>query len=301
MRAAYYRNSIDGFLKEDDNSILGKLSLENARFTQQWTIGTISWNECIKLLKSSFNLLIEVNTNSLHWQILLEYEIPRLARRIDAVILAEDVILVIEFKLDRKTYESADRRQAEDYAIDLKDFHLESRDKAIVPILFAPLAPTIKNSLISNPNSVSQCLLANEKNLTEVLLDAYTINHSKKILIDPDKWENSEYKPTPTIVQAAKALFAGQKVEDISNSGADSINLTLTSGYIIDIINDARTNRKKVVCFVTGVPGAGKTLVGLNVIHEKETFGGQEIDTAYFSGNGPLIKVLKEALARDDN
>ncbi|WP_018342376.1 DUF2075 domain-containing protein [Cytophaga aurantiaca] len=300
MRPAYYRNSIDGFLKEDDNSILGKLSFENSRFVQQWTVGTLSWNDCIKLLKLSFKKLVEVNENFSNWHLLLEYEIPRLASRIDAVIIANDVILVIEFKMDRKTYEAADIRQAEDYALDLKDFHLESRNKPIIPILFSPLAPD-KNQTIIKHSNVSHCLLANQNNLHSIILDAYKVNHSSDLKIDLDTWENSVYKPTPTIVQAAKALFAGQKVEDISNSGADSVNLTLTSDYLINTIQDAKTKNKKVVCFVTGVPGAGKTLVGLNIIHEKEKFDGDEFDTAYFSGNGPLISVLKEALARDNH
>jgi Uncharacterized conserved protein (DUF2075). len=300
MRPAYYRNSIEGFLKEDENSILGKLSFENSRFVQQWTIGTVSWNDCIKLLKSSFNKLIEANKNASNWHLLLEYEIPRLASRIDAVIIANDIILVIEFKMDRKTYEAADIRQAEDYALDLTDFHLESRNKPIIPILLAPLAPN-KNQQIIKHSNVSNCLLTNQDNLHSIILEAYKVNHYSDIQIDLDIWENSEYKPTPTIVQAAKALFAGQKVEDISNSGADSVNLTLTSDYLINAIQDAKTNNKKVVCFVTGVPGAGKTLVGLNIIHEKEKFDGDEFDTAYFSGNGPLITVLKEALARDNH
>ena len=117
--------------------------------------------------------------------------------------------------------------------------------------------------------------------------------------IDPSKWQHSEYQPTPTIIQAAKALFAGQKVEDISKTDANSINLTKTSKFLINAIKEARIRDQKIVCFVTGVPGAGKTLVGLNVVHEKEEFGGNNSNTAYFSGNGPLINVLREALSRD--
>ncbi len=299
MRQAYYRNTLGAFLGENNSAIVGKLNIENTRFAQQWTIGTTSWIEFIKILKDGFSKLKTTYAKSSDWHILLEYEIPRLSSRIDAVILAEDLIFVIEFKLDREKYEAADIRQAEDYALDLKDFHLESRNKSIIPILLAPEAKHKKQD-INNSTSVSHCLLANKNNFHEIIYQAYLAKHLSNTIIDSVSWENSDYKPTPTIVQAAKALFAGQKVETISTSGAESINLTKTSKYIIDVINDAKANKKKVVCFVTGVPGAGKTLVGLNVIHEKDLFGGHEFDTAYFSGNGPLISVLKEALARDN-
>ena len=299
MKPAYYKNSIADFLKEDTKSILGDLNDQNSqRFVQQWSSGTKSWKEFIECLKISFTKLIELNPASSNWHLLLEYEIPRLASRIDAVILAGDVIFVIEYKMDRAKYESSDIRQAEDYALDLADFHLQSRNKTIIPILLAPFAPDATIS-IQKTSGVNRCLLANQITLSSILLNAYKVNYSNEH-IDVDAWEKSEYKPTPTIVQAAKALFAGQEVADISNSGADSINLTLTTDYLIHVIQDAKTNNKKVVCFVTGVPGAGKTLVGLNIIHEKEKFNGDEFDTAYFSGNGPLIAVLKEALARDN-
>ena len=147
---------------------------------------------------------------------------------------------------------------------------------------------------------VKECLNANQFNLASIIQTVYEKLHNPTSeVIDSDKWEQSEYHPTPTIIQAAKALYAGQRVETITKSEADSKNILKVTSYIIDVIKEAEKEKKKVICFVTGVPGAGKTLVGLNIVHEKEAFGGKESDTAYFSGNGPLIKVLKEALARD--
>ena len=299
MKQAYYSSSVDSFLLMNDEEIIGKLNLAGTAFASQWTITTTSWESSIQLLKNSLNELIKVNPTVKDWHILLEYDIPRLGRRIDAVLLAKDVIFVVEYKYDRKQYESEDMRQAEDYALDLSDFHLESRESIIVPILLAPLAKPYSQELRFNKESlVQKCLKANSNTLSVIIKDAYTYYHKESMQpINPLKWEQSEYQPTPTIVQAAKALFAGQKVEDITKYGAD--NLSKTSKSLIDIINQAREKNKKVVCFVTGVPGAGKTLVGLDIVHEKETFGGDEFNTAYFSGNSPLINVLREALARD--
>ena len=221
--------------------------------------------------------------------------------RIDAVIIADDLIFVIEFKYDRRKYEVADIRQVEDYANDLLDFHLESKNKFIIPILLAPLAKTINKEYYLTSNSfIKKCLKTNAVNFSQTVNEAYLECHkNSNPFIDPYKWEQSEYQPTPTIIQAAKALFAGQKVETITKSGAKDNDLKRTTDYLIRIINQARIEDRKIVCFVTGVPGAGKTLVGLNVVHEKEEFGGEETNTAYFSGNGPLINVLREALSRD--
>ena len=302
MRQAYYQNTLEKFLEVSNEEIIGKLNLGITSYASQWTIGIISWESSIEIYKIVFQQLIALIPSSANWSILLEYEIPRLASRIDAVIIADDLIFVIEFKYDRNRFELADLRQAEDYALDLNDFHLESRDRKIIPILLAPKATSSHVSIVANPlSNVQQCLNANADDLALTLRDCYLILHDNlSKIIDPLKWEYSEYQPTPTIIQAAKALFAGQKVEDISRTGADSINLTKTTKFLIDAIKEARIKDKKIVCFVTGVPGAGKTLVGLKVIHEREEFGGDEFNTAYFSGNGPLINVLREALSRDD-
>ncbi len=301
MKQAYYHSSIEDFLKINDDEIIGKLNKAGTAFASQWTITTTSWDSSIQILRKSCLELIEINPIFKNWHILLEYEIPRLLSRIDAVIIADDLIFVIEFKYDRRKYEVADIRQVEDYANDLLDFHLESKNKFIIPILLAPLAKTINKEYYLTSNSfIKKCLKTNAVNFSQTVNEAYLECHkNSNPFIDPYKWEQSEYQPTPTIIQAAKALFAGQKVETITKSGAKDNDLKRTTDYLIRIINQARIEDRKIVCFVTGVPGAGKTLVGLNVVHEKEEFGGEETNTAYFSGNGPLINVLREALSRD--
>lgn len=299
MSQAYYSASVGTFLLTKGEEIIGKLNLAGTAFASQWTIATTSWQATIQILQKALTKIIQENSSANGWQVLLEYEIPRLGSRIDVVILADTLIFVVEFKLDRKKYELADQRQIEDYALDLSDFHLESKEKTIIPILLAPLANESHNNfIINNESKVFPCFKANEDNLHNIILNIHS-NYQNNLVekIDPSKWEQSEYQPTPTIVQAAKALFAGQKVEDITKYGSE--NLTKTNKTLIRIINEARQNNSKVICFVTGVPGAGKTLVGLDIVHEKEEFGGSEFNTAYFSGNTPLINVLKEALARD--
>ena len=298
MSQAYYHARIEDFLSTNENEIIGKLNKGGTSFTSQFTIATTSWDSCISILKNSLTQLRDAYKESKAWYILFEFEIPRLASRIDAVIIAEDIIFVIEFKLDRRKYELADIRQVQDYTNDLIDFHSESKSRIIVPLLLAPLADSIPNQLFLH--STDNCIKSNSKSLSSDLLNFYLQNHNTlNLLINPITWMHGEYRPTPTIIQAAKALFADQKVETISKFGAEEIDLNNTSQYLIDVIKSAKENKKKVVCFVTGVPGAGKTLVGLNIVHEKNQFGGEEINTAYFSGNGPLINVLKEALTRD--
>lgn len=301
MKQAYYHSSIEYFLKINEDELVGKLNKAGTAFASQWTITTTSWGSSIQILKKSFLELIQMNPSFKNWHVLLEYEIPRLFSRIDAVIIADDIIFVIEFKYDRRKYELDDTRQAEDYVNDLLDFHLESKDKIIIPVLLAPKAKSINTqSQLNKSGHINACLKTNEINFSQIIYETYLSFHSNSnTIINPDQWEQSEYKPTPTIIQAARALFAGQKVDDITKSDADNVDLESTTKYLIEKINDARNNNKKIVCFVTGVPGAGKTLVGLNVVHEKEAFGGDDFDTAYFSGNGPLIRVLSEALSRD--
>jgi DUF2075 family protein len=299
MSQAYYHSSIEDFLATNNDEIIGRLNKAGTSFVSQYTMATTSWESSIKKLQEAFKELTEINSLINGWHILLEYEIPRLSSRIDAVILANDLIFVIEYKHDRRKYELADIRQVEDYANDLQDFHLESKNKTIIPVLLAPFAKSVNILIEANTlNYIKPCLKVNEFTFSKIVYQAYLdYSISSDPLIIPDNWEQSKYQPTPTIVQAAKALFAGQKVETITKYGAEKNDLKKTTSYLIEVIKEAKKENKKIVCFVTGVPGAGKTLVGLNVIHEKEEFGGD--DTTYFSGNGPLINVLREALGRD--
>ncbi len=301
MSQAYFHSSVSEFIGTNNNELIGILNKGGTDFSSQYTITTSSWESSIQILKKSCKELVSINHRTKDWHILFEYEIPRLASRVDAIIIAEDLIFVIEFKYERKRFEAADVKQVEDYSSDLFDFHLKSKNRIIIPVLLAPLAQSIDSQQGNEGHGfIKTCLKVNAVNFSKVVYNSFLKNHDETdITIDATQWNNSEYRPTPTIIQAATALFAGQKVETITKSGADENDLKKTTDYLIRAIKQAIIDNKKIVCFVTGVPGAGKTLVGLNVVHEKEEFGGEETNTAYFSGNGPLINVLREALCRD--
>lgn len=232
------------------------------------------------------------------WHLFLEYPIPRRGKRIDAVILAGSVILVIEFKCGAEKYESAARIQVEDYCLDLRDFHGGSRHRVLVPVLVATHAEERPRPSERVMDWVAPVWLSNAASLGRVLDQAARQNQSPETeRIDPPSWNTAEYAPTPTIVEAARFLYEGQNVREISRCHAGAENLTKTSDAVIRAIRAARESGQKTICFVTGVPGAGKTLAGLNIIHSRDLHEGSL--GVFLSGNGPLVRVLLEALARD--
>ncbi|QHS55122.1 DUF2075 domain-containing protein [Mucilaginibacter sp. 14171R-50] len=298
---AYYSNTIAGFLQESAKSILGTLTHQAgiAGFHQQLHTQTLSWDEEIDTLKYSFNKILAYNPLAGDFGILLEYPIARREKRIDAVIIANETIIVIEFKVGSNDYFNSDKEQLLDYCLDLRDFHFQSRGKNIIPILLATNGPSTENTYIENLDSVKEILTANSNDLTdklEVIFSRYCSNNEG---LNFENWNNSDYSPTPTIIEAAQTLYAGKSVVEISRSHAGTKNLTKTSEAVVSAIKYAKANNEKIVCFITGVPGAGKTLAGLNIAHDKEFQDHEKSLATFLSGNGPLIKVLREALSRD--
>lgn len=146
-------------------------------------------------------------------------------------------------------------------------------------------------------DNILEPLRCNDKNI-----GIYIANVSEQYSMDkfdPDTWINSLYMPTPTIVEAAGALYMGHNVEEISRNDASAKNLNQTTKAINEIIDYSKSNNKKSICFITGVPGAGKTLAGLNIAIERQKVDEKE-HAVFLSGNGPLVDVLQEAIARDD-
>jgi hypothetical protein len=232
------------------------------------------------------------------WHLFLEFPIPRRGKRIDAVILTNSLVLVLEFKCGAKHYLSDATAQVEDYCLDLRDFHKGSHDRTIVPVLIATNAELVGFPADPPFDSVAPVWRSNGTSLGEVLEAAvgrYELAGQEKIC--PEHWNGAEYLPTPTIIEAAQMLYAGQNVREVSRCHAGAENLTRTADAVAQAIQIARREEQKVICFVTGVPGAGKTLAGLNVIHDRHLHEGAL--GAFLSGNGPLVKVLLEALARD--
>ncbi|HEY8226303.1 MAG TPA: DUF2075 domain-containing protein [Pyrinomonadaceae bacterium] len=288
MKRDYHSDSITTFLTASPTDILGTL-VTNSEFAIELPERE-AWREEIRILK---DVLANVQG-----QIYFEYSIPRMGRRIDVVLLIGSVLFVLEFKVGEKQFTSHALSQVYDYALDLKNFHETSRDLFIAPIVIAtnasastpPILATVHNDKVLMPMRCNVELLA--ETLRRVL------DFAADDAIDVAEWEAGRYSPTPTIIEAAMALYNNHSVSDISRSDASAINLTVTSSAIAEIVQSARENSFKAICFVTGVPGAGKTLVGLNIATQRRDES-DELYSVFLSGNAPLVAVLREALARD--
>ena len=225
----------------------------------------------------------------------------RLHRRIDTVLIADKAILVIEFKVGARHYDAAGLTQVEDYALDLRDFHAGSKEKFIIPILCATQASPSNNSYLQFTDNVSNTLKANSDKLAECVL--WAINDCTQLSGQPvcvEEWDKAAYAPVPNIIEAAELLYAAHDVKEIHSALAEQKNLTTTTDKLIDIIAKAQQQKKNAICFITGVPGSGKTLVGLNAIHDPRFRSDDRPSGAFLSGNTPLVAVLREVLARDE-
>ena len=207
-------------------------------------------------------------------------------------------MFVLEYKVGAEEYWGHAADQALDYALDLKNFHAGSHDRTIVPILVATNAPGRASAVERWSDGVMRPLLANSETLAPLVqsvLDTFGASSADDALV----WARSTYKPTPTIVEAAQALYQGHDVQEISRSEAGAENLSRTASYISGVIEGAKQKQRKSICFVTGVPGSGKTLAGLNLATERMRVREEE-HAVFLSGNAPLVSVLREALAQDE-
>ncbi|WP_457593282.1 DUF2075 domain-containing protein [Hydrogenimonas sp.] len=290
MQRAYYKNSINNFIDDSENNILGSLSLHHNYALED--LQKNAWLSQIKILKDTFQ------NDYRDGQIFFEFLIPRMGKRVDNIVIIKNIVFVIEFKIGSTYYDNYAKEQVLDYAVDLKNFHKASHDIILVPILCASEAENYQNSIKRIKDKLYSVLLANKSNLKNIIEQClFEINQDNNI--DINNWYNSIYQPTPTIIQAAQALYKGHNVKEISRSDAGAINLSKTSNAISEIIEYSKTNHKKSICFITGIPGAGKTLAGLNIAVERMKADKQE-HAVFLSGNGPLVDVLREALTRDE-
>jgi len=286
MKRAYYSKSIQEFLHESKSSILGKLTANHSnRSLEELQIN--AWRKQIHILKDQIE--------GFDGKIFFEFAIPRMGKRVDNIIILNDVIFIIEFKVGEGGYEKKAIEQVIDYTIDLKNFHEGSHHAKLIPILVATNAKKIKES-ITNVISYNSAAKSNQLNLADTLNSF--INYDNKS-VNIESWENSIYKPTPTIVEAAQALYKGHNVKEITRSDSGAINLSKTTDHINLVIETSKSKNLKSICFVTGVPGAGKTLAGLDIAVERMKADEDE-HAVFLSGNGPLVDVLREALTRDE-
>ncbi len=288
MKRDFYSDSIPGFLRTSPAEILGLLA-DNNEFSLEVTQKD-AWNAEIAILREAL-----VNQEG---SIFFEYSIPRMGKRIDVVVIIRHVVFVLEFKVGEKKFLVSAIDQVWDYSLDLKNFHEPSHELLIAPILIATEADDSAPSISLTPHN-DNLLFPIKTNAAQL---AATINSvlqfSQHDLIDVGGWATGRYSPTPTIIEAAMSLYNNHSVEEITRSDAAAINLKETSNLILDIIQETKAKGRKSICFVTGVPGAGKTLVGLNVA-TKNIDKESSTTSVFLSGNGPLVAVLREALARD--
>ncbi len=285
---SWFNAELPAFVHADPYTILGSLTA-NSDFPVDLAQRD-AWLQEVRLLRKGLQGL----DGFLH----LEFNIPRMGKRIDAVVLFRTRVLVIEFKIGEARFLRNDINQVWDYALDLKNFHEASHKLEIVPILVATGASApVQNTLSVDGDGLYRPYLCRPQELPE-LLKGFSLNKPGEN-VDAAEWERSHYRPTPTIIEAARSLYANHSVEAIARSDAGAKNLAETSHRLETLIASAITNRKKLICFVTGVPGAGKTLVGLNVATTHRPDTDKSTHATFLSGNGPLVQVLREALSRD--
>ena len=304
LNAAFYADSVAAFLRASDDEVYAPLASPHGYTLAPEQLS--AWRLQLPVLRAALAdfaacAVAEATDPAAPapW-IHLEFDIPRLGRRVDAVLVTSTAVIPIEFKVGAKKFQQADYEQAWDYGLDLKNFHAPSHAAAIFPILCATEAPkSDRRWKPPHADGVRPPFCCHGPGLGTAIALALDEAGTSPAPITPTTWGTGSYSPTPTIIEAARSLYARHTVHDITRSDAGAVNLAVTSAAVERIIAGARERRRKAIVFVTGVPGAGKTLVGLNVA----TRHGSRDDAAhavFLSGNGPLVAVLREALARDD-
>lgn len=283
----YYGSTIEEFVSLSNDEIIGRLAMTSPHSDNPET--KASWLEEIETLKSPLSKYCDRGS------IFMEYNIPRMGRRADVVLLIEGIIFVLEFKTLGSKFSYQASSQVWDYAIDLKNFQLKTFDRTLVPVVVVP-GERDRNcnlKLVPSEDGVYEPTQVNDNKLSELISDTLSAI-APYVGTDSDmQWARGGYEPTPTIIEAAVALYSGHSVEDITKHDGD---LEATMTEIERIIETCRAKKEKAICFVTGVPGAGKTLIGLQTAIQQFNKGEKAV---YLSGNFPLVEVLQEALARD--
>lgn len=287
MQRAYYSARIREFVVEKPETLLGKLMVSDEFSTTD--LQKNAWRKEIDILQDQLRSVE-------NGDIAFEYTIPRIGHRIDVVCIIRGLIFLLEFKVGDSEYRKSTADQVMDYALDLKYFHELSADRYIIPISIPTEAPPVCNEVSFMEDKISNVLKCTKDNIGLTISSVLSSVQDQDLSIAD--WINSRYAPTPTIIEAAQAMYRNHSVKDISRNDAGAHNLTATTETINQIIDDCKRNHKKAICFVTGVPGAGKTLAGLNIANERHNFDADE-HAVFLSGNGPLVDILQAALAKD--
>ena len=299
--ACFYKATVSTFLGESPERVLVKLSTAYAEYgyVRQFTDQTLTWEHDVASLRSELAKCFHEMPAAADWGVMLEFTIPRKELRIDAVLLVGDSIVLLE----AKTFDTgrSSERQIEEYALLLHYFHKTSDQKRIVPIIVSAseqeadvmrlaqreLFPQLARYWIAPPVRTSW------EQLHKALL---FVQQSTGSQIGLDLWDQSEYFPVPSILEAATALRSGLSIREIAHSEASEHEIVAVRDAIQGYIDLARANSSHTICFLTGVPGSGKTLVGLSLAHSKEN---ETSAVNFMSGNGPLVKVLQHLFTQE--
>ena len=291
----FYKSSVQDFLALPEEYLRDRLQNAYARrgFNSQFTDQTLTWEQDIRTLKSSLNQCLERTEAARSWQLLLEFVIPRKEKRIDCVLLVGDILVIVEAKTRSGTAEA--RRQIEEYALLLYYFHKASAGRRIVPVLVSLDAPTADFNALSQREMFPQLpshwitpvLSTSWSNLADLLIE---VSRAAALQLFADEWDQSPYHPVPSIIEAALALKSGLSIREIAHSEASEHEISGVRGTIQEYVDLARVEQQHAICFLTGVPGSGKTLVGLSLAHSDEN---RSHAIHFMSGNGPLVQVMQ--------
>ena len=288
-------------LKSDvGEAIVNSLSTAGAERNLEPNRETVqAWRRSVAIMVQAANYWMAKIEGASEWTILFEYEVPRRSKRIDVVVLARDVIVAVEFKVGAVRFDRDARWQTEQYALDLRDFHKASRDRRIAPFLVATEADSSSQEPVHvEAKQVSDVNCASQGDLAPRVATAYEhLSDSGRLPIDVRDWDTSPYQPTPWIIEAAQAIFQQHDVKEIKL--AESQNLDLTVDSVFELVRFCKSNKKYGIAFITGAPGSGKTLAGLQVVHDQRLIDDQDSAGVFLSGNMPLVEVIRGALLMD--
>ncbi len=298
--ASFYHSTVAEFLAQTDDSVLARLATEyaNRGYTSQYTDQTLTWDRDLGSLRAALSSCAK-NSQAGNWGLILEFSIPRKERRIDIVLLVRETIVILEAKTGDTGSQS--RQQVEEYAHLLHYFHKGSDERRIVPLLISADAPSQDRDSLNQRELFSQLpsywiapvLRVSWDDLPELLL---SLDPNSRVQLQLDLWASSPYFPVPSIIEAATALRTGLSIREIAHSEAAEHEIQSVCETVQSFVHLAERESKHVICFLTGVPGSGKTLVGLSLAHSDEN---KASAIHFMSGNGPLVKVLQHLFTQE--
>ena len=274
--ASFYRSNVAEFLALSDEQVLAQLSVAyaNRGFTRQYSDQTLTWERDLKSLRTCLQEYVQTVPLAPTWGLLLQFSIPRKELRIDAILLINREVVILEAKTGDAFLQA--RKQLEEYSLLLHYFHKASVESRIVPIIVSPESGETDFSVLNQTEMfpqlatfwVNKVIASSWDNLASALS---IIAKRTGGQITVESWDESPYHPVPSIIEAAIALRSGLSIREIAHSEASEHEIGTVRQTIQSYVDQARTDSQHVICFLTGVPGSGKTLVGLSLAHSQKT------------------------------